>query len=306
MLHLLSVGTLVLASSLWSAWAPDVPRAQLESKYGADTQLRLQPGVQIHYKDTGPKDAPVVLLLHGFGSSLQTWDQWATKLETQYRVIRPDLPGFGLSGPRADRDYSEEADVVVLRQFLDALGIQQLAVIGHSMGGKMAWTLAAAEPERVTKLVLMAPDGYPDDKDIGSRPYAMPAAMGVIQYLLPKYFVRKSIEPAFANPQTLTDALIDRYDDMLKAPGVRGAILDRAQQTIYTDPVPRLKSIKAPTLLLWGEQDQMIPSGNAQRYASQLMNVRTVLIPQLGHVLQEEQPEKGLMEIKAFLKEQRR
>jgi pimeloyl-ACP methyl ester carboxylesterase len=134
----------------------------------------------------------------------------------------------------------------------------------------------------------------------------MPAAMGVIQYFLPRYFVRKSIEPAFANPQTLTDALIDRYDDMLKAPGVRGAILDRAQQTIYTDPVPRLKSIKAPTLLLWGEQDQMIPSGNAQRYASQLVNVKTVLIPQLGHVLQEEQPEKGLMEIKAFLKEQQR
>jgi len=306
MLHLLSVGTLVLASSLWGAWAPDVPRAQLESKYGADTQLRLQPGVQIHYKDTGPKDAPVVLMLHGFGSSLQTWDYWAAKLETQYRVIRPDLPGFGLSGPRADRDYSEEADVVVLRQFLDALGIKQLAVIGHSMGGKMAWTLAAAEPERVTKLVLMAPDGYPDDKDIGSRSYAMPAAMGVIQYFLPKYFVRKSIEPAFANSQTLTDALIDRYDDMLKAPGVRGAILDRAQQTIYTDPVPRLKSIKAPTLLLWGEQDQMIPSGNAQRYASQLVNVKTVLIPLLGHVLQEEQPEKGLMEINAFLKEQQR
>ena len=185
--------------------------------------------------------------------------------------------------------------------YLDALGIKQLAVIGHSMGGKMAWTLAAAEPERVTKLVLMAPDGYPDDKDIGSRPYAMPAAMGVIQYFLPRYFVRKSIEPAFANPQTLSDELIDRYDDMLKAPGVRGAILDRAQQTIYTDPVPRLKSIKAPTLLLWGEQDQMIPSGNAQRYASQLVNVRTVLIPQLGHVLQEEQPEKGLAKVLAFL-----
>jgi pimeloyl-ACP methyl ester carboxylesterase len=176
MLHLLSVGTLVLASSLWGAWAPDVPRAQLEAKYGADTQLRVQPEVQIHYKDTGPKDAPVVLMLHGFGSSLQTWDQWAAKLETQYRVIRLDLPGFGLSGPRADRDYSEEADVVVLRQFLDALRVQQLAVVGHSMGGKMAWTLAAAEPERVTKLVLMAPDGYPDDKDIGSRPYAMPVS----------------------------------------------------------------------------------------------------------------------------------
>jgi pimeloyl-ACP methyl ester carboxylesterase len=88
---------------------------------------------------------------------------------------------------------------------------------------------------------------------------------------------------------------------MLRAPGVRGAILERSNQTIYTDPVPRLKAIKAPTLLIWGEQDQMIPSTNAQSYANVLSNSTTVLIPKLGHLLQEEQPEKGLAAVMQFL-----
>jgi pimeloyl-ACP methyl ester carboxylesterase len=88
---------------------------------------------------------------------------------------------------------------------------------------------------------------------------------------------------------------------MLRAPGVRGAILDRSNQTIYSDPVPRLKAIKAPTLLIWGEQDQMIPSSNAQSYAGVLLNSTTVLVPQLGHLLQEEQPEKGLAFVMEFL-----
>jgi pimeloyl-ACP methyl ester carboxylesterase len=169
------------------------------------------------------------------------------------------------------------------------------------MGGKMAWSLAASQPERVQALVLMAPDGFPETKDIGTKPYEVPAIMGIIKYVLPKYLVRKSIEPAFSDADALNDALVNRYFDMLRAPGVRGAILERSNQTIYTDPVPRLKAIKAPTLLIWGEQDQMIPSTNAQSYANVLSNSTTVLVPKLGHLLQEEQPEKGLAVVMQFL-----
>jgi pimeloyl-ACP methyl ester carboxylesterase len=258
-------------------------------------------GLRLHYKESGPKDAPALLLLHGFGSSLQTWDEWALKLEPSYRVIRLDLPGFGLTGASPSRNYSEENDLALLTQFADKLGLDKFSLIGHSMGGKMAWSLAASQPERVQALVLMAPDGFPEAKDIGSKPYEVPAVMSVIQYFLPKYFVQKSIEPAFVDVKALNEALVNRYYDMLRAPGVRGAILDRSNQTIYTDPVPRLKNIKAPTLLLWGAQDQMIPSANAQSYAGVLANSTTIVIPNLGHLLQEEQAEKGLAAVKQFL-----
>lgn len=148
------------------------------------------------------------------------------------------------------------------------------------MGGKMAWSLAASQPERIQALVLMAPDGFSEAKDIGTKPYEVPSVMGLIKYVLPKYLVRKSIEPAFSDANALNDALVNRYFDMLRAPGVRGAILERSNQTIYTNPVPRLKAIKAPTLLIWGEQDQMIPSTNAQSYANVLSNSTTVLVPE--------------------------
>jgi pimeloyl-ACP methyl ester carboxylesterase len=276
--------------------------AELKLRYGSESQHVVQvDGLNIHYKDTGPKDAPVVLLLHGFGSSLQTWDVWAAKLEPHYRVIRLDLPGFGLTGPSPLHDYSERGDLATLTHFVNKLGVANFSVIGHSMGGKMAWGLAAAEPDRVKALVLMAPDGFPEAKDIGTKPYALPSIMGVIKFSLPKFLVRKSIEPAFFDVNALSDSLVDRYYDMLRAPGVRAAILERSNQTIYTDPVPRLKQIKAPTLLIWGEQDQMIPSSNAQSYAHVLSNSKTVLLPKLGHLIQEEQPEVALAHVAAFL-----
>jgi pimeloyl-ACP methyl ester carboxylesterase len=257
--------------------------------------------MRIHYKDTGPQDAPVLLFLHGFGSSLQTWDVWAGSLEQKYRVIRLDLPGFGLTGPSPSNDYSEFNDVNTLTQFVDKLGVSELSVIGHSMGGKIAWTFAAAHPDRVKALVLMAPDGFPQPDAIGTKPYAMPAIMGLMKYCLPRYFVRKSIEPAFADESALDDKMVSRYHDMLRAPGVRAAILERGNQTIYTDPVPRLKKIKAPTLLLWGEEDKMIPSSNAASYAGVLAQSQTVFIPKLGHLLHEEQADIGLAQLVEFL-----
>lgn len=308
MFKLLTSGGVLLASAFLSAggllglWTPDIELSELKLRYGATAQNFLTvDGLEMHYKDTGPRDAPVLLLLHGFGSSLQTWDIWSAQLEQHYRVIRLDLPGFGLTGPSPVHDYSEQNDVSTLSHFVDKLGLSRFSLVGHSMGGKMAWGLAALKPERVEALILMAPDGYPQIKDIGKKPYEMPAIMGVMRFCLPKILVRKSIEPAFFDASVLSDSLVDRYYDMLRAPGVRAAILDRANQTIYTDPVSRLKKITAPTLLIWGEADQMIPSSNAKSYTEVLSKSQTVLLPRLGHLLQEEQPEKALEKVIEFL-----
>lgn len=298
----LFLGVLILAAVVFAFWTPDMSASELEKRYAKPSLEVLEvDGLNIRYKDTGPKNAPVLLFLHGFGSSLQTWDDWSAQLEPHYRVIRLDLPGFGLTGPSPVNDYSEEQDLATLTHFVDKLGIDELAVIGHSMGGKMAWTFSAAQGPRVKALVLMAPDGYPQAQDIGSKPYAMPAVMGLMKFFLPKYLVRKSLEPAFFDATALDERLIQRYHDMLRAPGVRGAILERGQQTVYTDPVPRLKKITAPTLLLWGQADLMIPSSNAQSYADVLANTHTVLLPHLGHLLQEEQSHLGLAQVTQFL-----
>ena len=125
--------------------------------------------------------------------------------------------------------------------------------------------------------------------------------MHLIKYFLPKYFLEKSLEPAFYYATQLNETLVNRYYDMLRAPGVRAAILARGDQTVYTDPVPRLKRITAPTLLLWGEEDQMIPSRNAQDYERDIPRSTTVLLPQSGHLIQEERPDVGLTAVSHFL-----
>ena len=169
----MTVISALLVALLYGVWTPDLDTVTLEQRYQyAPTQAVEVDGLRIRYKDTGPRDAPAILLLHGFGSSLQTWDAWADSLDKRYRVIRLDLPGFGLTGPSPTNDYSEQTDTETLTRFIDQLGVTQLTVIGHSMGGKMAWSLAASQPSRITALVLMAPDGYPHPEDIGTKPYA--------------------------------------------------------------------------------------------------------------------------------------
>jgi pimeloyl-ACP methyl ester carboxylesterase len=295
------LNTALLAACLWGLWTPDLSKAELQQRHKLPAKQLVVDGLPIHYQDSGRPDAPALLLLHGFGSSLQTWDHWAAHLERDYRVIRLDLPGFGLTGATPQQDYSDARDVATLQHFADRMGLTQWAVIGHSLGGKLAWSLAAAEPKRVTALVLIAPDGFAPPEQWGTQPYAVPAVMGVIRYSLPKPLVRHFVSAGFSDPVWLTDAMVDRYHDMLRAPGVRQAILDRAQQTTYTNPVPRLQQIKAPTLLLWGANDQMIPSSNAASYAQVLAHSQTVVLPEVGHVVQEEQPALGLAQVKAFL-----
>lgn len=301
----LLLGALALAVGFYGLWTPDLPKAVLQQRHGVPGQQVLEvDGLSIHYQDSGRPDAPVLMLLHGFGSSLQTWNAWVPQLARDYRVIRLDLPGFGLTGATPTRDYSEARDVATLTHFADQLGLARFAVIGHSLGGKMAWSLAAAEPERVRALVLMAPDGFAPPEQWGTKPYEVPAVMGLMKYSLPKPLVRQFVGAAFSDPQQLTKPMVDRYHDMLRAPGVRQAILDRGQQTIYTNPVARLQQIKAPTLLMWGGNDRMIPSSHAASYAQVLQRSQTVVLPNLGHVLQEELPEVGLAQVKAFLSAQ--
>ena len=113
--------------------------------------------------------------------------------------------------------------------------------------------------------------------------------------------LRLNLVPAFADPARLTPQLVDRYWDMVVAPGVRGAILKRVGQTVLHDPASRLRTIQAPTLILWGEQDAMIPVANAADYKREVPDSTVVILPGLGHVLHEEAPETSLAPIKAFL-----
>ncbi len=291
-----------LGGAGWVLWTPDAERAPLEARYAAppSTFVTLD-GVRLHVRDTGPREGPPVLLLHGFGSSLHTWDAWAALLEADRRVIRLDLPGFGLTGADPTGDYSDLRAVALLDGLLDQLGVAQADVVGSSMGGRIAWRFAAERPARVRRLVLMAPDGFASAGFTYDRPAGVPLLMRALPYTLPMPLLRGGVAPAYADPASLTESALARYRDMMIAPGVRQAILDRMATHVLVPPEPLLRGIAAPTLLLWGESDRMVPAPHAADYARVLADSRTVVLPGLGHVPMEEDPPRALAPVTAFL-----
>ena len=288
-------------SGLW-LWTPDRPRTELEAKYLRSSADYVDAaGLRLHVRDSGPKDAPAVILLHGFGSSLHTWEPWAERLSEKYRVIRYDLPGFALTGADTTGDYSEARGMQVLAALMDKLGIAKASLIGNSIGGRLAWNFAAEYPARVDKLVLISPDGFASPGyEYGKHP-DVPALAKMMRYVLPKSMLRMNLVPAYADPAHLTDATVTRYYDLLLAPGARGAMLDRMGQTVLEPPEPLLRRITAPTLLLWGAKDALIPITNAADYLKAMPNARLVTLPDLGHVPHEEMPEESLAPVLAFL-----
>jgi pimeloyl-ACP methyl ester carboxylesterase len=297
-------GVLLLAVLAAAAWlyTPDRPRAELEARHAGPPSSFLEvEGVRLHLRDTGPRGAPAVLLLHGFGSSLHTWEEWARRLEGKRRVIRIDLPGFGLTGPDPSGDYTDARAILLLTTLLDRLGLAQVDLVGSSMGGRIAWRFAADRPDRVRRLVLLAPDGFASHGIIYDQRVRLPLLMRLLPYTLPPRLFRATLAAAYADPAALRPEVVERYRDMTLAPGVRRAILERVRDHVLPRPEPILRRITAPVLLLWGEADRMVPASNAPDYARELRDSQTVILPGVGHVPMEEDPERALAPVRDFL-----
>jgi pimeloyl-ACP methyl ester carboxylesterase len=121
------------------------------------------------------------------------------------------------------------------------------------------------------------------------------------KYFLPKAVLRANLAAAYADPARLSDAQLDRYFDLLRAPGKRAAMIARMRQTILEDPVPRLRRLELPTLLMWGQRDRLIPYANSADYLRALPNATLISFVNLGHVPQEESPVESLIPLIEFL-----
>jgi pimeloyl-ACP methyl ester carboxylesterase len=293
---------LLLVVVAFLLWTPDRDRASLEATYLRSPADMIEvAGTRLDVRDTGPRDAPAVILLHGFGSSLHTWEAWSAGLEADHRVIRFDLPGSGLSPPDTTGDYTDDRSMTVLLALMDRLGIAKASIVGNSIGGRIAWTFAAAHPDHVDKLVLVSPDGFASPGFEYGRVPDVPVTVEAMRWVLPKPLVKMSLAPAYADPKVLTDDLTTRYYDLMRAPGVREAMIARMRQSVRFDPVARLQTIQAPTLLLWGEEDRMIPFTNAADYLKAIPHATLAPLPGVGHLPQEEAPARSLEIVRKFL-----
>lgn len=288
---------------------PDTDRDEMWAKYGtAPSQLvQLADGRTVHLRDEGPRDAPVIMLLHGSNADLMTWQKWAEIMREDYRVIRYDQRGHGLTGPAADADYSRDSFVADVGAVADAMGLSTFTLVGNSMGGWIAMAYALEHPERLEALVLVDASGAPIEREGGGNLAFTLATMPVVgdglSQVLPRALVAKSLSQSVSNQDVVTDAAIDRYWEMARYPGNRDATRKRFQTPRETFSADQAASMKVPTLVMWGTEDALVPFEAGKWYAEHLPNSTLVAYEGVGHIPMEEVAERSASDVAVWLSE---
>jgi pimeloyl-ACP methyl ester carboxylesterase len=297
---------LLLAGLLFVYWAPDKPVSELTGRWAPPpSQFIGIAGLQVHLRDEGARNGAIPLvLLHGTSASLHTWDGWVAALGQDRRVVRVDLPGFGLTGPSMDGDYRIERYVEFVTALLDALGIEQCVLAGNSFGGWIAWEAALAMPSRVQALVLVDSAGYPFESQsvpLGFRIARVPLVNRLAQVTLPRGLVESSLRNTYGDPTRVTPGLVDRYYELTLREGNRAALAGRFADGRHALRTERIRAVRVPTLIIWGGRDRLIPPPYAERFHRDIAGSRLVMFPDLGHVPHEEDPSTTAAAARDFL-----
>lgn len=283
----------------------DISVDDLKKEYANEHSKFIEiDGMQVHYRVEGT-GFPIVLI-HGTSSSLHTWNDWTSVLKKKYRVIRMDLPAFGITGPNTTADYSIKSYTNFLHQFLTKIKLDKFHLGGNSLGGNIAWNYTLEHPEKIDKLILIDASGLPTNKPQPAifKMAKTPILNSLFLYVTPKFFIKKNIKEVYEDDNKITDELITRYQKMTLRVGNRQAFLDRAKLDFSIERnnnLERLKHIKTPTLLIWGAKDNWIPLNNGKRMDSVLPNSKLVVLEKSGHVPMEESPEESLVILNDFL-----
>jgi pimeloyl-ACP methyl ester carboxylesterase len=307
---------------------PDRSSRALERRYTDEHSEFADLGdVRMHYRDEGPRDAPVLLPLHGTASSLHTWNEWGERLTSEFRLVRPDMPGFGLTGPR-EGQHTLEGIVESVAALCDELGLESVAVAGNSLGGGVAWRLAVERPDLVSRLVLVDPGGATLLSHI-ARHYRTFGTDLLTRYATPRMAVRMILRDAYGDTSKVTEGLVSRYYDLLLRSGNRRAVIELAGN--YRDdhfpespPIPEtegpvlpstcdpspsvldgydISDVDVPTLFQWGTEDTWLPESFGRDLAAQVEGSQFVTYDGVGHVPMEEAPEATAADAATFLSE---
>lgn len=285
----------------------DVPVDELKSKYAnAASSFISVNGMDVHFRDEGDQtDMLPIVLLHGTASSLHTFDAWTSELKKSNRVVRLDLPAYGLTGPFPDGKYSIAHYTEFLKDFLSALKIKQCVLAGNSLGGEIAWNFTLEQPEMVKKLILIDAAGFPLNSK--SVPVAFklaqtPVLKNLFTLITPRFLVKSSVENVFYDKSKVTDALVDRYFELTLRAGNRQAFVDRFKMSEQINTYKNIKNIQQPTLILWGSEDLLIPVENAYKFQESLPNNTLAILKDTGHTPMEESPLESLEPVIIFLK----
>lgn len=285
----------------------DIPYEELVEKYGQEPSsfIELPSGLTAHFRDEGNPDGRVIVLLHGSNSSLFTWDPWVRELGSDYRIVRVDMLGHGLSSLAPGHDYSHAAQESFLEEFVSALDLTTFVLAGNSMGGGIAWRYGLAHGDQVEALVLLDASGIPQGEE--SEPPAvykiarMPVLNKALLYILPKKMVADGLRDAIVNDDLVTAEMVGWYHDLLLREGRREASRARLLAGFEPSPVERLSELQMPTLILWGEEDSWVPVEAAYVFDEEIPNSTLITYADVGHLPMEEIPSQSAEDLRTFL-----
>ena len=297
----------ILVAAFLYLRVPDTDPEEMRAKYGAAPSqfVELDSGLTVHLRDEGPSDAPAIILLHGSNADLHTWGEWADDLKQDYRVIRFDQIGHGLTGPASDDDYSLDAYVSGVDAVADTLELGKFVLAGNSMGGWIAAGYAMEHPERLSGLVLVDAGGAPTMRETsGNLAFTiarLPGIGAVMSQMLPRSIVERSLSQSVSNQEIVTPEAVDRYWEMARYPGNRAASRIRFSQSRTPFTPEQVAAISTPTLILWGEEDTLISVEAAGWYAEHLPTSQTVIYKGVGHIPMEENPQQSISDFRNWL-----
>ena len=298
---------LITAAVLLLFYTPDTDPAAMRAKYAPAPSrfVDAEGGLRVHLRDTGPRTAPVIVLLHGSNASLHTWEPWAKRLERSHRVIRFDLPGHGLTGPNPTGRYDTPAFLDAIDRTVRALGLTRFALGGNSMGGGLAWRYAAQHPERVSALILIDASGAPSREKVelplAFRIAQLPVLRDIAAVITPRALIADGLRQSVSNEAMITEPMIDLYWELLRYPGNRAATMARFGEGYRAAADGEIARLTMPTLILWGAEDKLIPADNARWFASRIRGSRAIVYPEIGHLPMEETPDRSAADLSAFL-----
>jgi pimeloyl-ACP methyl ester carboxylesterase len=288
-------------------WRSDLSVGELKQKYAnSESEFVEIDGMQVHYRDEGNAlDSIPLVLIHGTGASLHTWEGWVKSLKANHRIITFDLPAYGLTGPNPAGDYSQDYYVNFVEKLLTKLSIKKCILGGNSLGGGITWAYALEHPERVSKMILVDAGGYPmvsTSVPIAFQLAKIPVLSSLFQYVTPRSIIEKSVYNVYVNDEKVTDELINRYYDLALREGNRKAFIDRMKISIKSEKYLEIKTLQIPTLIIWGKQDGLIPLTVGERFHQDLPNDTLIVFKDLGHTPMEEDPENTVKVAIDFLK----
>lgn len=229
----------------------------------------------------GGKGEPVILV-HGFGSSRDSWNRFAGRLTKQYRVIAPDMPGWGESTRIETESYGYPKQVERLREFITTLGLGRVHLVGHSMGGFICSAYAAQYPDEVISLGLIAPHGVAEPQ---ASELARSVAAGdnwLVASSLPEF--ERLLDKVFGKRPYIPKSVLRQAANRAIAGAAKSAKI--FWETQKNDPPleARLPQIKAPALIIWGDQDRVLHVSCAEVFRRGISNSEVLLLPGSGHM----------------------